>query len=145
MGEARMVADRLTEAMFKGDWTTVEQLYAPDAVAVTPDQGELKGRGEIIQYLKSFVDSMPDGKYSKEHGHESGNTAIDEGFVDGTNTGPLPLPTGETLPPTGKRIHVRGCDIMTVENGMVSSHRFYFDQMEFLGQLGLLPEMPTPG
>jgi hypothetical protein len=26
---------------------------------------------------------------------------------------------------------------------LVTSHNFYFDQMEFLGQLGLLPEMPT--
>jgi ketosteroid isomerase-like protein len=144
MGEARMVMDQATDAAFKGDWSTLERLYAPDAVAVTPDQGELKGRDEIVQYLKSFVDSMPDGKYTKEYGHESGNTAIDEGFVDGTNTGSLPLPTGETLPATGKRVHVRGCDVVTVENGMITSHRFYFDQMEFLGQLGLLPEMQMP-
>jgi hypothetical protein len=30
-----------------------------------------------------------------------------------------------------------------VENGVIVSHRFYFDQMEFLGQLGLLPETPS--
>jgi len=29
---------------------------------------------------------------------------------------------------------------MTVEGGLVTQHRFYFDQMELLGQLGLLPE-----
>jgi hypothetical protein len=26
---------------------------------------------------------------------------------------------------------------------MVTNHRFYFDQMEFLNQLGLLPETPS--
>jgi hypothetical protein len=31
-------------------------------------------------------------------------------------------------------------DIATVESGAVTSHRFYFDQMDFLGQLGLAPE-----
>jgi ketosteroid isomerase-like protein len=69
--------------------------------------------------------------------------AIDEGFVTGTHTAPLPMSSGESIPPTGKQIRVRDCDVATVEGGLVTSHNFYFDQMEFLGQLGLLPEMPT--
>jgi hypothetical protein len=35
---------------------------------------------------------------------------------------------------------MRSCDVATVEEGVVTSHRFYFDSMEFLGQLGLAPE-----
>jgi hypothetical protein len=35
---------------------------------------------------------------------------------------------------------VRSCDIARVEGGLITTHHFYFDQMEFLGQLGLLPE-----
>ncbi|MDQ4019216.1 MAG: ester cyclase, partial [Actinomycetota bacterium] len=54
--------------------------------------------------------------------------------------GPLQMPDGETIPATGKQIRVRGCDVATVENGRITSHRFYFDQMEFLSQLGLVPE-----
>ena len=69
--------------------------------------------------------------------------AIDEGFLAGTNTGPPPLPSGESLPPTGKSIRVRSCDIAHVEGGLITTHHFYFDQMEFLGQLGLLPESPS--
>jgi ketosteroid isomerase-like protein len=53
------------------------------------------------------------------------------------------MPSGESIPPTGKQIRVRDCDVATVEGGLVTSHNFYFDQMEFRGQLGLLPEMPT--
>jgi hypothetical protein len=69
--------------------------------------------------------------------------AIDEGYVVGTHTAPLSLPSGESVPATGKQIRVRSCDIASVEGGLVTNHRFYFDQMEFLGQLGLLPEMPS--
>ena len=29
---------------------------------------------------------------------------------------------------------------MIVQDGLIREHRFYFDQMEFLGQLSLLPE-----
>jgi ketosteroid isomerase-like protein len=111
-------------------------MYAPDSVAVTPDQGEVRGREQIVQYLMQFADAFPDLRYESLHAHESGNTAIDEGFVVGTHTQPLPMPGGESLPPTGKQIRVRSVDVATVEDGVVTSHRFYFDQMEFLGQLG---------
>jgi len=50
------------------------------------------------------------------------------------------MPGGESIPPTRKSVRVRGCDAATVENGRVTSHRFYFDQMELLEQLGLAPQ-----
>ena len=109
----------------------------------TPDQGELRGREQIIGYLKQFNDAFPDNSYEPAYAHESGDTAIDEGYFVGTNTAPLPLPTGEELPATGKKVRVRACDIATVQNGVITSHRFYFDQMDFLGQLGLLPGTPS--
>ena len=143
MGEARQVMDAVTDAVFKKDLEAAASRYAPDAVMVTPDQGEIQGREQIIQYLKQFNDAFPDNRYEAAYQHESGDTAIDEGFFVGTNTAPLPLPTGESIPATGKQVRVRACDIVTVQNGGITSHRFYFDQMEFLGQLGLVPESPS--
>jgi hypothetical protein len=55
----------------------------------------------------------------------------------------LPTPSGGSIPATGKQIRVRDCDVATVEGGLVARHHFCFDQMGFLGQLGLLPEMPA--
>jgi ketosteroid isomerase-like protein len=140
MGEARQVMDRVTETMFRKDLQEARQLYADDATGVTPDQGELKGGDAIVDYLQQFFEAFPDAGYEPLHSHEAGNTAIDEGYFVGTNTGALQLPTGESLPATGKQIRVRSCDVATVENGRITSHRFYFDQMDFLGQLGLVPE-----
>jgi ketosteroid isomerase-like protein len=143
MGEARQVMDAITQAVFQKDLEAAANLYAPDAVMATPDQGELRGREQIIGYLKQFNDAFPDSSYEPAYAHESGNTAVDEGYFVGTNTAPLTLPTGEELPATGKQVRVRACDIATVQNGVITSHRFYFDQMDFLGQLGLLPETPS--
>jgi ketosteroid isomerase-like protein len=144
MGEAREVMDRLTAAAFETkDFSAAAECYADGAVAVTPDQGEITGREAIAEYLRQLADPFPDLRYEYEAKHESGNVAIDEGYVTGTNSAPLPMPTGETIPATGKQIRVRGCDVATVEGGLITSHRIYFDQMEFLGQLGLLPEMPS--
>jgi ketosteroid isomerase-like protein len=144
MGEAREVMDRLTAAATKTkEFRAVTECYAHDAVAMTPDQGEIRGGEAIANYLLQFSDAFPDLGFEDAGKHESGNVAIDEGYLTGTHTGPLPMPSGESVPATGKQIRVRSCDIATVEGGLVTRHRFYFDQMEFLGQLGLLPETPA--
>ena len=141
MGQAREVMDRLTSAMNAKDKETLAGCYAADAVAYTPDQGELNGREAITGYLFEFWEAMPDVRYESVEQHESGDVAVDEGFVVGTNTGSLQMQSGEALPATGKQIRVRTCDIAKVEGGEIRSHHFYFDQMEFLGQLGLLGAM----
>jgi ketosteroid isomerase-like protein len=143
MGEAREVMDRITAALDAQDVEAAAECYATDAVAETPDQGQIRGREAIAEYFRQLADAFPDVRYEPQHGHESGNVAIDEGYVVGTHTAPLSLPSGESVPATGKEIRVRSCDIVSVEDGLATSHRFYFDQIEFLGQLGLLPEVPS--
>ena len=140
MGEARQVMDRVTDAAFADDREALRKLYAADAVAETPDQGTVRGPDAIAAWFGQFATAFPDASWESTHQHESGNIAIDEGYVVGTHTGPLPLPGGESVPATGKRVRVRGCDAATVEGGLVTSHRFYFDQMELLEQLGLTPD-----
>ncbi|MCX5559700.1 ester cyclase [Streptomyces sp. NBC_00038] len=144
MGQAREVMDRLTEALTSTpDLKAVAELYAVDAVAFTPDAGEIHGRDNIVDYWRQMTDSVTGASYESVYAVEVGDTAIDEGYYNGTNTGPLPLPSGESLPATGKRVRIRGCDIATVEDGRIVSYRLYFDQMDFLGQLGLLPELTS--
>lgn len=140
MGQAREVMDRLTEAITTADPETIAELYAQDAVAVTPDGGELHGRDDIATYWRQMTEAVPDGSYESVHSYEVGNTAIDEGIFSGRNTGPIQLPTGETLAPTQKEIRIRGVDFATVDDsGHIVDYRLYFDEMDFLGQLGLLP------
>ncbi len=143
MGQAREVMDRLNKAMEAKDKETLARSYAADAVAYTPDKGELRGRDAITSYLFELWDAIPDVRYEQTGRHEAGDVAIDEGIVIGTNTGPLLMPSGETMEPTGKQLRIRSCDVATVENGEITSHRFYFDQVEFLSQLGLMEEMSS--
>ncbi|MET7692245.1 nuclear transport factor 2 family protein [Streptomyces sp. NPDC005483] len=140
MGEAREVMDRLTEAVTHPDLKALGELYAEDAVAVTPDEGEIHGRDDIVAYWRQMTEAVPDGTFETLHSYEAGDTAIDEGVFSGRNTGPIQLPTGETLPATQKEIRIRGVDIATVRDGRIVDYRLYFDEMEFLGQLGLLPD-----
>jgi ketosteroid isomerase-like protein len=134
------VLDRMTEtAMVRHDPEALKELYSVECVIETPDAGTLRGRDGIATWFRQFLAAFPDAAWESSYKHDAGNVAIDEGFVVATNTGPLATPTGEELAPTGKRIRIRGCDVATVENGLVTSHHFYFDQLELLGRLGIAP------
>ncbi|MBB0243685.1 DUF4440 domain-containing protein [Streptomyces alkaliphilus] len=144
MGQAREVMDRLTEAItITRDLKAAAECFAEDAVVVSPDEGEIRGRERIVEYWRHFMDAMPDASYEPLALYEDGDSAIDEGFMIGTNTGPLIGPDGERRAPTGRRIRARSCDRATVVDGHIVEHHIYFDRMDFLGQLGLLPE-PNP-
>ena len=143
MGEAREVEDRITEAILKGDSEALKALYAQDAVAETPDQGTITGRDQIAAYLAELGTAFPDAAWEVQYEHEAGDTAIDEGYFVGTNTGSMTGPNGETIPATGRRVRSHQCDVATVENGVVTSHRFYFDVQDWLTQLGIAPESPA--
>lgn len=144
MGQAREVMDRLTDAVTTHpDLKALAALYAENAVAITPDGGELHGRDDIVAYWRQMTEAIPQGTYEAVHAYEVGDTAIDEGYFTGKNTGPIQLPSGETIPATGKDIKIRGVDFATVKDGRIVEYRLYFDEMEFLGQLGLLPKEPS--
>ncbi|MFC0678613.1 ester cyclase [Lysobacter korlensis] len=137
MGEAREAMDRTTAATTSGDRTEVGGCYAEDAVLSTPDEGELRGRDAVATYLLQLREAFPDGGYEHLNKYEDSTTAIDEGFITGTHTGVLRLPSGESIPPTGRQIRVRSCDIAEVANGVITHHRLYFNPADFAEQLGL--------
>ena len=141
MSEARDISDRYTEAMKAHDADALGALYADDGVYSEP-AGEFRGREAMVQYWERFFTAFPDLDPRDEFKAESGDTAINEWSMSATNSGPLETPEG-TIPATGKRVTLRGCDVLTVREGRIRSHRVYYDQMGLLTQLGLVPEETT--
>jgi len=137
MGRARDVMDAITAAVAAGDASAIAACYAQDAVADTPDAGRLQGRDAVTAYLMTFADAFSDLSFELSEKLEIGDVAIDEGHVLGRHTSALRTPDGD-IPPTGKQIRIRSCDIATVRDGVVVAHRFYYDQLDFLTQLGLV-------
>ncbi|MQM28604.1 ester cyclase [Glycomyces albidus] len=138
MGQAREVLDRLTESAIENhDLQAAVDLYADDAVVVTPDAGPVTGHDKITTYWQQFLDGFPDSHFESIAKLEADGRAVDEGYFIGTNTGRITMASGETLEPTGKKVKLRSCDIATVENGKITEHHLYFDEAEFMRQLGL--------
>ncbi|RYU11994.1 ester cyclase [Nocardioides iriomotensis] len=138
MGQPRDLMNRATEAVLTGDLAALRDIYAPDVVATTPDEGELHGIDRFIEWNQSFVGSFTDREYVPLLEHETADCAIDQGDFVGTNTEPMTLPDGQTVPPTGKQVRVRAADVATVRDGRIVRHDFYFDQLDLLVQLGLM-------
>ena len=137
MANAREVSDRYTDLVNAHDAEAIGALFAEDGVFSDPS-GEYRGPEAVIPYWEGFFKAFPDMTARDEFKAESGDTAINEWSFSGTNEGPLETPEG-TLPATGKRLTIRGCDAITVRDGRITSHRAYFDQLAFMTQLGLVP------
>ena len=141
MAEARDLMDQLTKVALEArDLDGAARFFADDVIAMTPDLGQIQGRERLTTYMRQFLEAFPDVGYESVHAFESGNAAIDIGYYIGTNTGPLVLPSGESVPATGRTLRLRSCEVGIVEAGLITQYEFYFDQLEMIGQLGLLPD-----
>jgi predicted ester cyclase len=69
---------------------------------------------------------------------ESNQTLAFEWRATGTFVAPLATPGGE-VPPNGDTIDILGSDFWRFEGGLIVNYHIYFDQLEFLRQLGLTP------
>ena len=140
MATPRVTAHAAIAAWNARDLAKLAGLYRPDVVLVNPDAGELKGREQAIERDRVFMEAFPNAEMEIAASYESGDTAILEWVFVGTNTGPLPLPSGETFPATGKGVSVRGADVARVQDGALLSVHSYYDQVELMTQLGLMPK-----
>jgi ketosteroid isomerase-like protein len=134
-------AMRRTDA---GDIDGFVALHAPDCTWITP-QGPVTGHGALRAWLSPWTAGFPDGyRHELSHVAEAGGTVYAEGTFNGVNSGPMETPQG-TLPATDRPLALRFAIHVATADGLLSGVRLYFDQMEFLGQLGLLPEPAAAG
>ena len=71
---------------------------------------------------------------------EQGDSFADEWSFVATQTGPLKLPDGTELPPSGKQVALRGMEFVQVRDGKIVVDNLYYDNLAVMAQLGLVPE-----
>jgi hypothetical protein len=132
------------EAMRRSDANDQEgflALQAPDCTWITPN-AQPHGREELQGWLAPWYAGFPvHRRHELVRVDEAGGTVYAEGVFHGVNEGALETPEG-TLPATGRQLHMRFSIAVDVDHeaGCATEVRLYFDQLDFLGQLGLLPE-----
>jgi predicted ester cyclase len=143
MESYRSLLERYVELYNAGDLDGVMDLYAEDSTQLMPD-GTFEGRSAIHDRLAKELASFSDIAHRYVSYVEEGDAFADEWVFVGTHTGPLVLPDGTELPPTGKRVEVKGMELVRVRDGKIVVDNLYYDNLAVAGQLGLLPQsVPT--
>ena len=100
---------------------------------------QLKGLDQVLQVEAAFWHALPDSQIKRTNEVVAGDTVITEGFLSGTQTGPFRTPQGE-LPPSGNSVNLRYASLKRVSGDKIVSEHLYFDQMEFMMQIGATSE-----
>jgi steroid delta-isomerase-like uncharacterized protein len=138
----RELLDYYVERYNAGDLDGVMELYAEDAVQIMPE-GTFEGRSAIRERLARDLVACPDIAWTVLSFVEQGDTFADEWSFVATHTGPFQLPDGTQLPGTGKRVELRGMELVQVRDGKIVVDNLYYDNLAVLAQLGLMPQGTT--
>jgi steroid delta-isomerase-like uncharacterized protein len=140
MERHRSVLERYIERYNAGDLDGVMDLYAEDSTQLMPD-GTFEGRGVIRDRLVKELAAFSDIAHRYISYVEEGDAFADEWVFEGTHTGPLQLPDGGELPATGKRVEVRGMELVRMRDGKIVVDNVYYDNVAVAAQLGLLERL----
>lgn len=142
MSATRELAERALALYNSGDVDAFLDAYATDAVVRAPE-GSYEGGAAIREFWAHQFSAFPDSHVTSDLVVEQGDDIAFEFTYTGTNTGPMGMPDGSTLPATGKRVEMKGMQLLQLRDGKIVRHAVYHDSMTALVQLGLMPEVIT--
>jgi ketosteroid isomerase-like protein len=138
MSTLRTLVEKHYTQINTNDFANSPEIFSADVETIAPGSGPVRGIEAFLAYGAAFHTAFPDARIEANHTVESGDTIMVEGRYTGTHTGPLVGSAG-TLPPTGRTLDLPYCDVFRVADGKIVEHRVYFDQVDVLTQLGLMP------
>ncbi len=133
---AEAVAARYFEAHARRDIDGLRALYDPEVVIDLLSQGIYRGPDECCEYFARVYAAVPDAEMVVDRIIGGEGVAAVQWRLRGNFTGG-PLPAG--VEATGTWIELRGCDVVEVENDLITRNTAYLDGMELAQSLGMLP------
>ena len=134
-------AQAYIEAVNRGDWDAAVQLLSPDVLLIDHSLGgTLRGRDAWVGRFKPFAEAFPDIRMEQAWVVTDGRRLAHGVVVRGTHTGRLSLPTGKTIPATGRSVETHFAAAREVDDDQrVAVSHFYANPLELLTQLGITP------
>jgi predicted ester cyclase len=142
MADARDVGAQFFDAFNAHDEERMRELTAEGAVLEGPGEVRLEGRDAVTEYGMNWLNAFPDARLEVTNELVAGEWVVQEFTFNGTHQGTLRSPAGE-IPPTNRDVHGRAVQILRIEGDAVADTHLYFDQVELMTQLGLMPEPAT--
>ncbi len=142
MTEVKDTAARFVSAFNAHDEKALNQIHADNIKFEAPGGFKATSGHEATAYAMVWHKAFPNGKMTVRNEIVSAPWIVQEVTMEGTHTGPLEGPMG-TVQPTYKKLVGKGVQILRIENGKIAEVRIYFDLLDQMTQLGLIPEAAT--
>jgi steroid delta-isomerase-like uncharacterized protein len=123
------------EAIAKRDVEAIAGHWREDGVDDFVPLGPLRGTEEIASFFRELFAAVPDVEMTVTRVVAGETEAVVEWRLTGNFTGgPF-----QGIDPTGRRLDVRGIDLVEIEDGQIVANTAYYDGMSFARQIGLMP------
>jgi predicted ester cyclase len=141
MADPQQVARQFLDAFNAHDENRIRALNSERAVFEAPGDVQLNGREAAAQYAMAWLNAFPDAQMTIRNELVSGSWVVQEFSFTGTHRATLSTPGG-AIAATNKPLNGRGTQILRVDGDTIAETRLYFDQVQVMTQLGLMPSPP---
>ena len=132
---AVQTAGALFDAIKRRDVDSVLALDTDDAVGDVVAIGEFRGKTAIRRFLEEMFAAFPDLDLVVDHLFGDDSSAVVQWHATATFAG-APF---QGIEPTGKRVTIRGVDVVDVVSGQIVRDTMYYDGASLARQIGMLP------
>ena len=123
------------DALAARDAEAAAALWSPDGVDDIVPLAVLRGPDQVKAFFAELFRAVPDLETTVTRVVADDKHAVVEWRMTGTFDGG----SFQGIEPTGKRVDMRGLDIVEVKDDQIVSNAGYYDGAEFARQVGLLP------
>jgi steroid delta-isomerase-like uncharacterized protein len=123
------------DAIARRDPAAMAEHWSEDGVDDIVPLSVLRGRDEIVAFFRELFAAVPDLETTVTRVVAGERQAAVEWRMTGHFTGE-PF---QGIDAPGRRVEMRGLDLMEVEDGRIVGNTAYYDGMSFARQIGLMP------
>jgi predicted ester cyclase len=142
MADAREIGARFVKAFNAHDEEEMRALNGENAVMEAPGDVRVEGRDAVTDYAMAWLKAFPDARITVHNEIVDGDWVAQRFTFEGTHEGVLASPMGE-IAATHRKLTGRGVQMFRVQGDTVTETQLYFDQVQVMTQLGLMPEPST--
>ena len=127
------------DAVISKDPDGIVALGAPDWVDDFVAIGVMRGLDAIRAFFRETFAAFPDFELTVDRIVADETAAVVQWHATGTFTGgPF-----QGILPTGRRIELRGVDVMEIADGLIRHNTIYYDGADLARQIGMLPSQDS--
>ncbi len=120
------------------DMKLFRDLHCPDVKVVFPDGRTTHGIDQHVTDINGLFNGTPDSRITAHPiAFGSGEWTATTGVLEATFSEPMKLADGKSIAPTGKKVKIPMATIARWENECIAEEHLFWDNAEYMRQLGL--------